>query len=142
MWNTQGSRVLRGNLLIIPMYESILYVEPIYIQAENEESAIPELRRVVVGYKENVAWGASLDEALINMFGKRLQVALTQDRSDTEISEAVSAPKSVSISTLAEQARDQFEAAQAAQRTGNWADYGRYLNLLEATLKQLEVDAQ
>ena len=124
------------------MNEAILYVEPIYIQAENEESAIPELRRVVVGYKENVAWGASLDEALINMFGKRLEVALTQDRSDTEISEAVSTTESLSLSTLAKQARDQFEAAQAAQRAGNWAEYGRYLNLLEATLKQLEADAQ
>ena len=142
MWNTQGSRVLRGNLLIIPMYESILYVEPIYIQAENEESAIPELRRVVVGYKENVAWGASLDEALINMFGKRLETALTQDAPSAKATEGVSASVSISISALAKQARDQFEAAQEAQRTGDWAEYGRYLNLLEATLQQLEVDAQ
>ena len=142
LWNTQGSSVLRGNLLIIPMNESILYVEPIYIQAENAESAIPELRRVVVGYKENVAWGASLDEALINMFGKRLEVALTQNAPSAETAEGVSASVPISISTLAKQARDQFEAAQAAQRTGDWAEYGRYLNLLEATLQQLEADAQ
>ena len=143
LWNTQGSSVLRGNLLIIPMNEAILYVEPIYIQAENEDTAIPELRRVVVGYKENVAWGASLDEALINMFGKRLEVALTQDApSVTEAAEGVSAAASLSLSTLAKQAREQFEAAQEAQRAGNWAEYGRYLNLLEATLQQLEADAR
>ena len=142
LWNTQGSRVLRGNLLIIPMNESILYVEPIYIQAENEESAIPELRRVVVGYKENVVWGASLDEALNNMFGKRLEVALTQDSSAAETPEAVSASDSILIPTLAQQAREQFESAQAAQRAGNWAEYGRHLNLLEATLKQIEADTQ
>ena len=59
LWDSQGSRVLRGNLLIIPMNESILYVEPIYIQSEDAATAIPELRRVVIGYKENVAWGKS-----------------------------------------------------------------------------------
>ncbi|MDE0503747.1 MAG: UPF0182 family protein, partial [Candidatus Poribacteria bacterium] len=75
LWDSQGSRVLRGNLLIIPMNESILYVEPIYIQSEDAKTAIPELRRVVIGYKENVAWGKSLDEALINMFGKSLASA-------------------------------------------------------------------
>ena len=118
LWNTQGSRVLRGNLLIIPMNEAILYVEPIYIQAENEESAIPELRRVVVGYKENVAWGASLDEALINMFGKRLEVALTQDAPSAEAAGGGSAAASISVSTLAKQAREQFEAAQAGATRG------------------------
>lgn len=142
LWNTQGSRVLRGNLLIIPMNEAILYVEPIYIQAENAEAAIPELRRVVVGYKENVAWGASLDEALINMFGKRLEVALEPESVAADAVETVSAAESISVSRLAKQAREQFEAAQTAQRTGNWAEYGRHLNLLEATLKQLETDAQ
>ena len=52
LWNQQGTRVLRGNLLILPMNRSLLYVEPIYIQSEDEETAIPELRRVVVGYKK------------------------------------------------------------------------------------------
>ena len=69
LWNTQGSRVLRGNLLILPMNNSLLYVEPIYIQSEDEKTAIPELRRVVIGYENRVVWGASLDEALVKMFG-------------------------------------------------------------------------
>jgi uncharacterized membrane protein (UPF0182 family) len=152
LWNTQGSRVLRGNLLIIPMNDSILYVEPIYIQAENEESAIPELRRVVVGYKENVAWGASLDEALINMFGRRLAVAEAQDGLETEETPTISAMmgeqgetlllNQMPISQLVKQARQHYDGAQAAQRAGNWTEYGRYLDLLEKTLKQLEASVQ
>jgi uncharacterized membrane protein (UPF0182 family) len=152
LWNTQGSRVLRGNLLIIPMNDSILYVEPIYIQAENEESAIPELRRVVVGYKENVAWGASLDEALINMFGRRLAVAEAQDGLETEETPTISAMmgeqgetlllNQTPISQLVKQARQHYDGAQAAQRAGNWTEYGRYLDLLEKTLKQLEASVQ
>ncbi|MCZ6681025.1 MAG: UPF0182 family protein [Candidatus Poribacteria bacterium] len=147
LWNTQGSRVLRGNLLIIPMNDAILYVEPIYIQAENEESAIPELRRVVVGYKENVTWGESLDEALIKMFGRKAPAVVpTSYRPDSEEmeGEVEETPPldQTPIPDLVKQARQHYEGAQAAQRDGNWAEYGRYLDLLEKALKQLEANVQ
>ncbi len=150
LWNTQGSRVLRGNLLIIPMNNSILYVEPIYIQSENEETAIPELRRVVVGYKENVVWGESFDDALIQMFGRMQamepvqQPGLPSSPGITEASTRVPTRglSQTQISELVKQAKQQFERAQAAQRAGDWAEYGRALNLLEKTLKQLETNVQ
>ena len=146
LWNTEGSRVLRGNLLIIPMNNSLLYVEPIYIQSENEEGAIPELRRVVIGYKEKVVWGATLDEALLQMFGRRLAAVETPGELDTEES-GVQGSEGESLtanqtSTLVKQAKQHFESAQAAQQAGNWAEYGRYLDLLETILIQLEANAQ
>ena len=148
LWNSQGSRVLRGNLLIIPMNESILYVEPIYIQSEDAATAIPELRRVVIGYKENVAWGKSLDEALINMFGKSLASAarsVVAPAGDSEMEPLrAAAPTSgeSSVRDLVSLATRYFESMQTAQRNGNWSEYGRYLNLLEQTLKQLEANTR
>lgn len=140
LWNTQGSRVLRGNLLIMPMNNSLLYVEPIYIQSEDEKTAIPELRRVVVGYEESVVWGESLDEALIKMFGVDTPAVPEATRPGTEVP-ALSADET-SMPALVEQANRYFKQAQAAQQTGKWGEYGRYLELLEQTLRQLEENAR
>ncbi|HIN31146.1 TPA: UPF0182 family protein [Candidatus Poribacteria bacterium] len=141
LWNTQGSRVLRGNLLIIPMSESLLYVEPIYIQSEGD-SAIPELRRVVVGYREKVAWGASLDQALIKLFNVSPMDSMSRS-SEKRRAEATNLPADDisldgSLIELAKRANQYLNQAQKAQRSGDWASYGTHLNLLEKVLKQME----
>ena len=141
LWNTQGSRVLRGNLLILPMNNSLLYVEPIYIQSEDEKTAIPELRRVVIGYGNEVVWGETLEEALVKMFGQGTRVqtltatATTGDTDTADISAA-----QTSLPGLIEQANRYFNAGQDALRTGDWTEYGRYQQLLEETLRQLGGD--
>ena len=139
LWNTQGSRVLRGNLLILPMNNSLLYVEPIYIQSEDEKTAIPELRRVVIGYGNEVVWGESLEEALVKMFG---QGTGFQTASATTITDDIGAvdvgTDQTSLSGLIDQANRYFNEGQRALRTGNWTEYGRYQRLLEETLRQLE----
>ena len=144
LWNQQGTRVLRGNLLIMPMNNSLLYVEPIFIQSEHEETAIPELRRVVVGYREignvnpQVVWGETLDEALRKMF--LMRIGLESDTSATL--ETTDLPEAAtSLRGLIEQANNYYNNAQNAQRNGNWAEYGRNIRLLEQTLKQLQENA-
>ncbi len=67
LWDTQGSHVIRGNLLVIPLADSILYVEPLYLEAE--DTGLPELRRVIVVYGEQVEWAPTLEGALANLFG-------------------------------------------------------------------------
>jgi len=67
LWDTQGSHVIRGNLLVIPLADSLLYVEPLYLEAE--DTGLPELRRVIVVYGDRVEWAATLDGALANLFG-------------------------------------------------------------------------
>ena len=140
LWNTQGSRVLRGNLLILPMNNSLLYVEPIYIQSEDEKTAIPELRRVVIGYGNKVVWGATLNEALVSMFGGDMRIRTTSaDVQSEDTTEASALPTAESsIRALIEQANNHYGNAQNARRNGNWAEYGQNLELLEQTLKQLE----
>jgi uncharacterized membrane protein (UPF0182 family) len=67
LWNQQGSQVLRGNLLTVPIGSSFLYVEPLYIQATGGK--IPELKRVIVATQKDVGYGLSLAEALDDVFG-------------------------------------------------------------------------
>ena len=142
LWNTQGSRVLRGNLLILPMNNSLLYVEPIYIQSEDEKTAIPELRRVVIGYENEVVWGESLDEALLKMFGQGTRFQTTEATAITETAADPGTDQTTSLQGLAKQANLYFNQAQTAQRAGDWAEYGRLQQLLGKTLQQLTGNTQ
>jgi uncharacterized membrane protein (UPF0182 family) len=68
LWDQHGSKVIRGNVLAIPVNNTIFYVEPIYLQAET--AAYPELRLVVVMHGENMSYAKTFDEALNGLFGK------------------------------------------------------------------------
>jgi uncharacterized membrane protein (UPF0182 family) len=78
LWDQRGSRVIRGNVLAIPVEETIIYVEPIYLQAET--AAYPELRLVVVMHNDNLSYGDTFDEALWGLFeeGKPKEVPLRE----------------------------------------------------------------
>jgi hypothetical protein len=67
LWNQQGSQVLRGNLLTVPMGGSFLYVEPLYLQATGGK--IPELKRVIVATQSDVGYGTTFEDALGDLFG-------------------------------------------------------------------------
>jgi len=117
-----------------------LYVEPIYIQSENEESAIPELRQVVVGYKEKVEWGQTLDLALRKLFNVNTEELVRRTPVLGDISTKLDNDASIFDNQfhLVERANLVFQEAVEAQRLGNWSTYGEKLNQLEKTLKQLE----
>ena len=138
LWNTQGSRVLRGNLLILPMNNSLLYVEPIYIQSEDEKTAIPELRRVVIGYENEVVWGETLEDALRNMFGPGTGRQTAVTIAGTTETTPDPGTGQISYPELFRQANSYFNQAQDARRAGDWAEYGRLLKLLGETLQQPE----
>jgi uncharacterized membrane protein (UPF0182 family) len=67
LWNQQGSRVIRGHLLVIPMGRSLLFVEPIYLQATS--SPMPELRLVVLATQDRLGYGTNFQEAMASLFG-------------------------------------------------------------------------
>ncbi len=130
LWSQRGSRVIRGNLLIIPIEDSLLYVEPIYLQAENTES-LPEVKRVIVGYGDTMVMEDTLEEALEKIFGG---VEVPEPESpdlETPIGE------DESISQLIIRANTIFEEATEAQRQGDWAEYGRLIEELDQVLKRL-----
>lgn len=66
LWNQQGSMVIRGNLLVIPIENSLFYVEPLYLQAQN--SKMPELKQVIVAAGDRLAWGETFEAALEKVF--------------------------------------------------------------------------
>ena len=66
LWNRQGSKAIQGNLLVIPINKSLLYVEPIYLEAE--QNSLPTLRRVIVSYENRVVMKPTLNEALREVF--------------------------------------------------------------------------
>jgi uncharacterized membrane protein (UPF0182 family) len=109
LWDQRGSRVIRGDLLVIPIEESLLYVQPLYLQAEG--GRIPELKRVVVAYENQVVMGETLDAALAQLFGAGPGPA-------PQPAEAVdTAPASDSgLRALSAEARRQYEAALKKQR--------------------------
>lgn len=76
LWSQEGSSVLRGNVMIVPIQNSLLYVEPIYLKAENANS-IPEVKRVVVVYKDQIVMEATLKEGLAKIFGENVPKEVT-----------------------------------------------------------------
>ena len=128
LWSQEGSRVIRGDLLVIPIEQSLLYVEPIYLRAEQGE--LPELRRVIMSYNDQTVMEPSLEEAIAAIFGAR------QPDSPDAPDDGATSPPTLS-SPLAQQALDAYQNAQQALQEGNWSDYGRYQQELGELLEQL-----
>ncbi len=123
LWNQSGSKVIRGDLLIIPIEESLLYVESLYLRAE--QGQLPELKRVIVAYDKSIVMEETLEKALDATFGSPRS---TQPEQTTN-------PKI--NSSLLQSALEIYRKAQDAVRQGNWAEYGRLQKMLEKTLQNL-----
>ena len=78
LWNQQGSSVIWGTLLVIPINESLLYVRPLYLRSS--EGRIPELKRVIVAYQDQIVMAETMTDALAQIFGPSVQKALEPDR--------------------------------------------------------------
>ncbi|HEV8437869.1 MAG TPA: UPF0182 family protein [Methylomirabilota bacterium] len=136
LWNQQGSRVLRGSLFAIPIDQSLVYVLPLYLAAD-QGGALPELRRVVVAYGNQIVMEPSLELSLQRIFGGRLRGDETRP-----------APVSPGVATAAaadgltagfvERAWDAWQKAQEALRRGDWATYGQEQKRLEEALRHLK----
>ncbi|MDI9480187.1 MAG: UPF0182 family protein [Bacillota bacterium] len=132
LWSQRGSRIHRGNLLVIPMANSTLYVEPLYLQAEN--GRIPELKRVIAAFGNKIVMEPSLDQALLKLFGEQP----TTDAPDTGQPPVDEPSTSSSISDLVGLARDYYDRAEERLREGDWAGYGANIDKLEEIINQLE----
>jgi uncharacterized membrane protein (UPF0182 family) len=148
LWDQKGSEVIRGELLVIPIEESLIYVQPIYLRAEGGN--IPELKRIVVAHENRVIMGETLEEGLNALFGSG---AVAQTRTNVQDSLSAlgiepsvvgggaapptSAAPSGAVGDLLQQAQTHYDRAIAAQRAGNWADYGREIEQLGATIRAL-----
>lgn len=121
LWNQRGSNVIFGNQLVIPLNESVVYIQPVYLQAE--QTAIPQLTRVVVVYADKVEMAADLKTALLQVFG---------EKPSDEPSDGGTAPTADAATAM-----QLYEDAVAAQQAGDWAEYGRLLDELGVVLEEL-----
>ncbi len=137
LWTSAGTTYRRGNMFIIPINTSILYVEPVYLEATN--SSIPEVKRIIVAYNDKIAYEETLADCLTSLFGSKAQNGVsgsetTQTGSDTK---SDSSTESMSIREIAELVQDCYTKAQNAQQNGDWAKYGEYLDQMEEYLNEL-----
>jgi uncharacterized membrane protein (UPF0182 family) len=158
--------VIRGNLLVIPLEDAVVYVEPLYLQADT--SPIPELRRVIASYDNRVTMLPSLGEALEALFqpgsGRSTTVTTQPEAGPTTTDETTgttepgatttTTPPSATTTTtspagpgeelpseraaLIALAQQQYLAALEAQRAGDWSEYGRQIEELGRVLRALE----
>jgi uncharacterized membrane protein (UPF0182 family) len=137
LWNQRGSQVIRGNLLVIPIDQAILYVEPIYLQAE--ASQLPELRRVIVTYGNRIAMEETLADALARVMG--VEPVAEEPAGPEPIPPELPAVEG-DVADLVLQADTHYQAAQECLKTGDWTCYGREMDLLEQALEALLIVTQ
>jgi uncharacterized membrane protein (UPF0182 family) len=135
LWNQRGSQVIRGNLLVIPIDQAILYVEPIYLQAE--ASQLPELRRVIVAYGSRIAMAETLAEGLAQVMDGGLPVGAAPVPSEAPEPGVALPVLEGDLAELVLEADARYQAAQECLRTGDWACYGVEMEALRQALESL-----
>ena len=128
LWNTQGSQVQFGETLIIPIKNSLLYVEPMYLRAKGEKS-IPEMKKVIVSYGDKIILADNIESALQQIFDytDKNNIAPTEEKSKLD---------EKSLENI-EIAKELYNKALEAQKNGKWAEYGIFIKQLGDTLNKI-----
>jgi uncharacterized membrane protein (UPF0182 family) len=142
LWSQRGSQAIRGSLLAIPIEDALLYVQPLYLSAS--EGALPELRRVIVAYGNQLRMDTNLEAALEGLFGagaapsdKQAAAAAKAGRAVPLQPGATTTQSSMAPSALAKEALEHFNRAQAALKDQDWSRYGEELKKMRAVLEEL-----
>ena len=128
LWNQLGSRVIRGNMLVIPIENSILYVSPLYLRAEYGH--LPELKRVIAAYGEHVVMKETLTDALAALFAEPGAVPAVS-------SAAEEMPSAGPAASQAQQALDRYNRAVDRLKAGDWKGFGTQFDALRDILAKM-----
>lgn len=135
LWSQGGSKVIRGNMIVVPIENSVLYVEPIYITSSNK-TTLPELKQVVVAYDEKIVMEATLDKALYALFGERapeVQADISTGDGQGDVNAEVP-----SYSSVAQRVVEEFERVKKATGESDWSAFGEAMEALEASVDSLK----
>ena len=145
LWNQQGSQVIQGTLMVIPIEESLIYVRPLYLRAQN--GRIPELTRVIVAYQNRIVMEPTLEQAIARLFGQsdRAPAPTTTRAADAKTATPPPAAgttppagfDSAAWERMATEARDTYQRALEAQKAGDWAKYGEEIRRLGELLERM-----
>ncbi len=141
LWNQQGSAVELGTMLVIPIEESLIYVQPLYLRADT--GSIPELKRVIVAYEDQIAMADTLEESLETIFGgpqaADLALRAPDNAREPTAEEAERFPDMAPEgSTAVQQAVATWRSAQQAAGDGDWTRFGAAMDRLGRQLEHLE----
>ena len=153
LWDQHGSSVIRGTLLVIPVLNSVLYVEPIYLAAAQQGgSSLPQMQRVIVAYSDHVVMEPTLDEALSRIFEGSVVTATPPSGTSATPGAPGTAPPAGApgaaqpaaqdVNSLIREANQHFERAQQLLRQSDWNGYGEEIKKLGEVLKRMPVEAQ
>ncbi|MBI2833699.1 MAG: UPF0182 family protein, partial [Acidobacteria bacterium] len=135
LWNQQGSEVLQGTLLVIPVEESLLYVRPLYLRSAG--GRIPELKRVIVAHQNQIVMEETLEKALERLFPSGAErAAPPAEVAGESVTEGT--PRPAMQDELSARALEHYRRALQAQREGNWAVYGEEIRRLGEVLNQMK----
>jgi len=127
LWNQMGSRVIRGNLLVVPIENSILYVSPLYLRAESGQ--LPELKRVIAAYGDRVVMEETLPAALAALFKESVPIAPLLARAGP----SAAGP----ADERAREALGHYDRAIERLKVGDWGGFGAELDALRPLLEEL-----
>src|SRR5579875_394291 len=135
LWNQMGSRVLLGNMMVTPVVDTLLYVEPLYLRAENGQ--LPELQRVIAACDDMVTMGVDLDDALAQFFNQPPSPgAEVAQKTVTQVSPPSATVPATSQGDQLKAANNVYHQALDALRSGNWAEFGTQMQRLGEILSQ------
>ena len=136
LWNQQGSQVLRGQTLVLPVGNTFLYVDPIYIQAT--QAKMPQLKKVVLAMGNRLIYADTYDEALAQLTGGNPQPATQQNGTAAQASTAAPSPGSTGSGADARLQRiaDHLRKYQELTSQGRLAEAGKELEAIKAEVKQ------
>ncbi|MDD4876136.1 MAG: UPF0182 family protein, partial [Dehalococcoidales bacterium] len=133
LWSRGGSKVIRGNMLLIPLGKSVLYVEPVFLEAET--GGLPELKRVIVVAGEQTVMERTLGESLTAIFGD--EVLPPESVVSPPVSPGTEQPLASNITELINEAQQHYDKAQQYLKEGDWTGYGEELDALRIVLNKL-----
>ncbi len=144
LWNQQGSQVIQGTLMVIPIEESLIYVRPLYLRAQ--AGRIPELTRVIVAYQNRIVMEPTFEQGIARLFGQADRT-VPPPRPTTTGTTAAAPPDpgtgapagvdSAAWNRMADEARDTYRRALEAQKAGDWAKYGEEIRRLGELLERM-----
>lgn len=136
LWNTNGSTVVYGDTVIVPIKSSLLYVVPIYLKSSGT-NAIPEVKKIVVGYSDQIVLADSIADALNQIFKYNSGNSGNNSNNNNGNSSGNQGNGSTVDEAVLQQAKNLYDKALEAQKAGDWTSYGNYINSLGSILEQL-----
>jgi uncharacterized membrane protein (UPF0182 family) len=145
LWDQSGSNVIRGNLITVPLAGKLLYVEPLFLQAQ--QSSLPEMKRVIVFYEGRAAMDNTLGDALNRLFGVEGAPQIVSPGTGEAAGggaagagEPGAAPGGVAanMQDLVRQANELYAEAQSRLKAGDWTGYGQAIDSLGQVLRQIQ----